>query len=76
MVNQSQQPPAHYKDHVRGILLMAGGVALLLHTLGLLQKGLSVILIIVSLLAILYGFFTSGLYDLIQKISNKYSKNR
>jgi hypothetical protein len=70
MINSSpQQPPAHYRDHIRGVLLMAGGVALLLHTLGLLQKGLSLILIIVSLLAIFYGFFTSGLYDFVLKIT-------
>ena len=54
-----------HKDMLRGLLFIAGGVALLLHTLGFIQKGVNVALIIVALLAIFYGYLKSGLHEVV-----------
>lgn len=48
---------------LRGTLIMLAGFILLLHTLGLIDIGISLILVIVALGAIAYGAMTSGLYD-------------
>lgn len=55
----------------RGTLYIIGGVLLLLHILGWLQKGIDTIMIFVALGLIVYGIFISGLYhkaaSLLQK---------
>lgn len=56
---------------LRGILIMIGGLALLLYTLGLMQKGLTLVLVIGAIIAMVYGFYVSGLYDIVKHISQK-----
>jgi hypothetical protein len=69
MTNNTIQPSRN--NVTRGLLIMAGGVILLLHTMGLLQKGSSFILIILSVLAIVYGLYISGLYDKLMSLTHK-----
>jgi hypothetical protein len=61
--------------NIRGLLLMLAGIVLLLHTFGFMQQGLTLLLIIISLWAILYGFVSSGMYDLVYALWKRmYSK--
>ncbi len=47
---------------LRGTLIMVAGIALLLHTLGLIEQGLSFFLGVVALSSIIYGMYISGFY--------------
>ena len=49
-------------DNHKGILMIAAGAILLLHTMGIIQTGLSFLIIIGSIMLIVYGFFKAG-YD-------------
>lgn len=60
-----------HKDLLRGLLYMVGGIVLLLHTFGLLQRGVNVVLVILAILIILYGFLKSGLYDIVRGLGKK-----
>jgi len=56
---------------VRGVLLIIFGSILLLHTLNILQKWLTWILIFISLAMIIYGIIQSGLWDKTYKMVQK-----
>lgn len=58
---------AHQNDFLRGILWMVAGVALLLHTLGFMQKSITTILVIISLYLIISGAYRAGLVDMVRK---------
>lgn len=49
-------------DNHKGIMMIAAGATLLLHTLGIIQTGLSFLIIAGSITLIVYGFFKAG-YD-------------
>lgn len=51
---------------LRGTLIMVAGLALLLHTLGLIEQGLSFFLGVVALCAIIYGLYIGGFYAKIR----------
>jgi hypothetical protein len=51
---------------LRGILIMIVGAVLLLYTLGLIEVGLSFVLVVLAVASIVYGFYISGLYGLLQ----------
>lgn len=53
---------------IKGLGLIVGGVVLLLYTFGLVQKGISFLLILVALALILYGLMISGIYEHIMKM--------
>jgi len=48
---------------LRGFASMAAGVTLLLHTLGIIEAGINLFLILLSISMIIYGFIISGLYE-------------
>lgn len=52
----------------RGLLMITIGSILLLHTLGILERGFGIIIILASLYLILQGMIISGLYDKFQKL--------
>lgn len=56
---------------LRGTLIMVAGIALLLHTLGLIEQGLSFFLGVVALSAIIYGMYISGFYTSIKQYMHK-----
>ncbi len=56
---------------LRGTLIMIAGGALLLHTLDLIQAGLSFVLIVVAVSAIVYGAYISGLYTFVRNFISK-----
>lgn len=53
---------------LRGLILIIIGAILLLHTLGLIEQGLNMLLIIASLSMIVYGTVTSGIYTMIKQL--------
>lgn len=53
---------------LHGVLMMAVGSILLLYTLGILEKGLGIIIILGSLYLIFQGMVASGVYETIQKL--------
>lgn len=57
----------------KGALLIAGGILLLLYTLGIIETGLNTLLIIGAIIMIVYGIFM-GNYHL--KIKNLFQKTR
>lgn len=52
----------------RGLLMICIGAILLLHTLGILERGFGIIIILTSLYLILQGLIISGLYEKFQKL--------
>jgi hypothetical protein len=52
---------------VRGILLMIAGMLLFLHTIGVIDKGITTILIIISIGIFVYGFVLAGLHRMLFK---------
>lgn len=55
--------PAH-----KGIVFMAGGIVMLLYTLGILTQGLHMVFILGSLTLIVYGAHKSGLSEKVLKM--------
>ncbi len=45
---------------IKGFLIMGIGILLLLHTLGIIERGISMVLIIISAAIIAYGFIMTG----------------
>jgi len=56
----------------RGTVLIIGGTILLLHTLGILERWLNIILITTALAMIIYGVILAGLWE---KAVNQIKKN-
>ncbi|MEX0848972.1 MAG: hypothetical protein WD055_01990 [Candidatus Dependentiae bacterium] len=52
----------------KGILLIITGTILLLHTLGVLTQGMGIIIIIISIAMLGYGFILCGGPQVIQKL--------
>lgn len=61
---------------LRGLVAMAGGLALLLHTLGIIEKGINLFLILLSIGIIVYGFMISGLYKYTRKVIKQNGKSK
>jgi len=61
-------------DAVKGVFFIFAGVILLFHTLGVLQKGLNYILIIISIYLIALGFVKIGGVEKFKQITQKNSK--
>ena len=61
-------------DTHKGILLMVAGIILILHTLGIIQKGLSILIILAAVYMIIVGFIKMDGYYLIQRLMKKFSK--
>lgn len=57
-----------HKDMLGGLLYIIGGITLLLYSLGMIQRGITTLLIIASVVLILYGVIKSGLYEKIQNM--------
>lgn len=62
-------------NHVKGLFMMFAGFVLLFHTMGIIQTGLNIIIIIGSILLIIYGFFKADyhkkLFQLLQSTEKK-----
>jgi hypothetical protein len=52
---------------IKGFAIMAVGVLLLLHTLGIIERGISAILILIASALIVYGFLMTGYYKKLFK---------
>jgi len=61
-------------DAVQGSILMVLGIILLFHTLGVLQKYLSVILVLLSIYMIIIGFIKTGGVESVKKLVAKKKK--
>ena len=61
---------AELPPFLHGVLMMAVGSILLLYTLGILEKGLGIIIILGSLYLIFQGMVASGAYEKIKKLIN------
>jgi hypothetical protein len=55
------------KHRLRGTLIMIAGAALLLNTLGLIQKSFTFVLIVAACALIVYGCYISGVYNFISR---------
>lgn len=52
---------------MQGLFLLALGILMLLHALGIVQQGITIFMVIFALGLIAKGILMSGLYDLIKK---------
>ncbi|HBY05439.1 MAG: hypothetical protein UV38_C0003G0081 [candidate division TM6 bacterium GW2011_GWE2_42_60] len=52
---------------MQGLFLLALGILMLLHSLGIVQKGITIFMVIFALGLIAKGVLMSGLYDLIKQ---------
>jgi type IV secretory pathway VirB3-like protein len=53
------------KETLQGVLIIIAGLALLLHTLGIIEKGINLILIVLSIVLIGYGIYKTNIYGFI-----------
>lgn len=58
----------------KGYILMAAGILLLLHTLGVIVKGINILLIIGSLFMIGYGFIKADCQTKLRALFNRSQK--
>lgn len=58
-------------SQLKGLLIIIAGTLLLLHTLGIVERGINTILIAASVAMIIYGFFMTGYYRKLIKNSNQ-----
>lgn len=49
----------------KGIAAILGGILLLLYTLGFMQSGINILIMLIAAALVVYGFIISGLYDAI-----------
>ena len=61
-------------EPLKGALLMASGFVLLLHTLGILQRFLGYILVIIALALMVIGFMKAGGVEAVKRITKKETK--
>lgn len=59
------------RNLLQGIIYLVGGIALLLYTLGLIETGINVILMVIAIVAILIGIVQSGLFDAAKGLLKK-----
>ena len=57
---------------IKGVLVMIAGLLLLLHTLGIIERGISAVLIAVSIGLMFYGFVFAGFYKKFIKDRNNH----
>src|SRR5687768_2363220 len=61
-------------DFYQGVLYILAGVVVLLYALGILTKGITMVIILFACYLILRGAFKSGLYDKIAQMMHKHNK--
>jgi len=61
-----------HNNTLRGLLYVIIGSLLLLYTLDIMTVGVSIVLMICSILLIIYGFRVGGFHQTIQKIWNRF----
>lgn len=64
----------NFTDQQKGILYILFGSILLLYTLGIFQKGFSLLIILGSLALIVYGMVISGYWATIETLIRKKTK--
>jgi hypothetical protein len=52
-------------DTIKGVLFIIAGLILLLHTLGIIQRGLDILIIGLSIYMIIYGFIKANYHQKI-----------
>ncbi len=55
----------------QGVLLIAIGIVLLLHTMGIIERGLNWIIIATSIAMIIHGFFKADAFNWIMRMIKK-----
>lgn len=55
-----------HKDILQGLAALVGGTTMLLYSLGIIERGITTLLILASILLIFYGVIKSGLYEKIR----------
>jgi hypothetical protein len=58
-------------EKTQGILFIVIGFVLLLHALGLVQKGLSLIIVAMGVYLVILGFIKSGAYEALKNMKKK-----
>ena len=61
-------------DQQQGILMMVAGVVLLLHSLGILQRGLGLLIVVAGALLLYYGVKMAGYEKYIMRLFKKGKK--
>ena len=55
-----------HKDMLQGLTALVGGITMLLYSLGIVERGITTLLILASLVLIFYGIIKSGLYEKVR----------
>lgn len=64
-------PLNHISDNAKGILLMVGGALLLFNTLGIMERGLNLLIIVGAITMIVVGGMLSKVYEKIHSVLKK-----
>jgi hypothetical protein len=57
-----------HKDLLHGIAALIGGTTMLLYSLGIIERGITTLLILASLVLISYGIIKSGIYEKVRSM--------
>jgi uncharacterized membrane protein len=76
MNNGQSSRHSNSMEMLKNVGLIIGGLVLLLYTLGLMQKGISFLLIIAAVAMMTYGASSIGLIDYVKNMLNKNRKHR
>lgn len=66
-MNKFKQLP----DKVQGLLYLVAGVVVLLYALGILEKGINFVVIVMAVGLMLFGYMKLGMHDKIMRLMHK-----
>lgn len=66
-MNKFKQLP----DKVQGLLYLVAGVVVLLYALGILEKGINFVVIIMAVCLMLFGYMKLGIHDKVMRLMHK-----
>jgi hypothetical protein len=66
-MNKFKQLP----DKVQGVLYFVAGIVMLLYALGILEKGINLVVIVIAVCLMLFGYMKIGMHDKIMHLLAK-----
>ncbi|HLW72949.1 MAG TPA: hypothetical protein VKR54_02790 [Candidatus Babeliales bacterium] len=67
MMNSFQRLP----DKVQGLLYLVAGVVMILYALGLIQKGINFVVILVAACLMLFGYMKLGIHQKVMRLVHR-----
>jgi hypothetical protein len=66
-MNKFKQLP----DKVQGLLYCVAGIVMLLYALGILEKGINLVVIAIAVCLMIFGYIKLGIHDKVMRLMHK-----